>query len=264
MYASAPAPVRAHTSITLSALMVSIPLAVYTGTEDTKVTRKEFFNGDANIPLGRAVVRKDNGDVVQATDVTRMAEASNGAWVVLTDDEVAAATSPKGLAEVVSFVPVDEFDAYLTENLYQVRVKREKGKPNPAADKALSLLLAGMRERQVGALIKVAMRGPARYAILTVEGDLLMVKPSDAIRQPQPLSDVAVTAAEVAMAVSLIDAIGIGSPVITDDTAPVVQAYVDSKAQGLPTPAPVPVAPIDDLMAAFEASIKAAQEAKAA
>jgi non-homologous end joining protein Ku len=244
--------------------MIAIPLSAYTSTEDTKVVRKEFFNGDASIPLGRAVIRKDTGEVVQQSDVTRMAQASNGNWVVLTDDEMAAATT-KGVAEIVAFVPMDEFDAYLTENLYQVRVKREKGKINVAAEKALSILFSGMRDRKVGALVKLAMRGPARYAILTVEGDLFMVRSADQVRQPLPLSDVAVTAAEAALATALIDAIGIDSPVITDETAPIIQAFVDAKAGGAPAPvAPVITSAPDDLLAAFQASIDAAKAAKAA
>ena len=39
------------------------------------------------------------------------------------------------------------------------------------------------------------------------------------------------------MATALIDAIGIDAPVVTDDTAPVVQAYVDAKAGGAPAKA---------------------------
>jgi non-homologous end joining protein Ku len=51
-------------------------------------------------------------------------------------------------------------------------------------------------------------------------------------------------------------------PVITDDTAPVVQAYVNAKAKGVKAPAPVAVAATDDLMAALEASIAAAKAGK--
>ena len=73
------------------------------------------------------------------------------------------------------------------------------------------MLLGGMRVRKVGALIKVAMRGPARYAILTTEGDLRLVLSADAVRQPLALDSPAVGKPEVAMATALIDAIGIDS-----------------------------------------------------
>jgi non-homologous end joining protein Ku len=244
--------------------MVSIPLSVYTSTESTRVARKEFFQGDSSIEVGRAAIRKDTGEVIHSTDVVRMAQATNGVFVPLSDDEVAAATSPKGLAEVISFVPIKDFDNYLTEGLYQVRPKREKGKANQAIEQAFAMLLAGMKARKVGALIKVAMRGPARYAILTTDGDLLLVLPADGVREPLPIHLGNLSKAEVAMATALIDAIGIGAPVVTDDTAPVLQAFVDAKAAGMPAPAAIPVAPIDNLMAAFEASIEAAKKNKAA
>lgn len=263
MYTSlAPSPTKATTSFTLATGMLNIPLSVYTSTEETRVSRKEFFNGDATIPVGRSPIRKDTGDIIHSTDVVRMAEATNGTWVALDDDEIAACTSPKGIAEIMTFVPVKEFGAYLTENLYQVRPKSEKGKENGAAVKALSLLFAGMRARKVGALVKVAMRGPARYAILTSEGDLLMILPADAVRQAMPLTEVKFTKPEIEMATALIDAIGIDTPTLTDDTAPVVQSYVDAKAGGAPKAVAIPPAATDNLMAALEASIAAAKAGK--
>ena len=234
MYATAPAPTRATTSITLAAGLLNIPLSVYTSTESTRVERKEYFQGDANVPVGRSPIRKDTGEVIESTDVVRMAEATSGAWVALTDDEIAACTSERGVAEIVSFVATKDFDNYLTEGLYQVRPKVEKGKANPSATKALSLLFAGMKARKVGALVKLAMRGPARYAILTTDGDLRMILTVDAVRQPLALVDFKFSKPEVEMATSLIDAIGVDAPAVTDDTAPVVQSYVDAKAGGAP------------------------------
>ena len=265
MYALAPSPTRATTSITLAAGLLNIPLSVYTSTESTRVERKEYLNGDVSIPVGRSPIRKDTGDTVDSADVTRMAEATNGNWVVLTDDEIAACTSERGVAEIVTFVATKDFDSYLTEGLYQVRPKSEKGKPNPSATKALALLFAGMKARKVGALVKLAMRGPARYAILTTDGDLRMILTADAVRQPLPLADTKFTKPEVEMATNLIDAIGVDAPAVTDDTAPVVQAYVDGKAGGAPTKAAAAApAATDDLMAALQASIDAAKAGKAA
>jgi non-homologous end joining protein Ku len=261
MYALASAPTRGTYTITLSAGMVSLPLSLYTSTQSTRVARKEFFNGDTNVELGRAVIRKDTGEVVHQSDVTRMAQATDGTYVTVTDDEMADATS-KGQAEVVSFVKVADFGNYSVENFYQARPKREKNKPNPAIEKAFAMVLAGLKARKVGALVKVAMRGPARYAILTQEGDFLLVRTADAIRQTLPLDTPSLTKAEVAMATALIDAIGIDAPVITDDTAEAIQAYVDLKAKGVTPAKTTPVAASDNMMAAFEASIEAAKVKK--
>jgi DNA end-binding protein Ku len=260
MHALANVPTRATNTITLSFGLLNIELAAYTGTESTRVSRKEFFNGDANVPLGRAVVRKDNGETVDTTDVTRMAQAENGAWVVLTDDEVAACTMEKGVAEIESFVPLLDVGLYSAENVMQVRPKSVKGKVNSASGKAYALLLTAMAEREVAALVRVAMRGPARPALLTPSGDLLLVRTADAVRKPLPLPEHDFTEAEVNLAKTLIDTVGVDSPVVVDETAPKVAALVEAKAEGVEMPErPVAVAtPVDNLLAALQASIDAA------
>ena len=92
---------RASNTFTLAWGLVTIPLSVYTGTEETRVARKEFRNGDTNVPVGRmprsCVTPTATPSVIDTAEVTRMAQASNGTWVELTDDEIADCTSPKGL-----------------------------------------------------------------------------------------------------------------------------------------------------------------------
>lgn len=258
--ATAPAPVRSTTSFTLSFGLLNIPLSVYTGTESTRVSRKEFFNGDPTIEVGRSPIRKDTGEVIHQTDVVRMAQADSGAWVTLTDEEIAACTSPRGVAEVVAFVPVKEVGQYLTENVQQVRPKSEKGKVNPAADRAFGLLTTAMAKRKVMALVKVAMRGPARYALLDAKGNLFLVYTADAVRETVALNEHKFDAKEVDLAMSLIDAVGVSAPLLTDDTAPMVQSFVNDKATGVePTKAVAPAAVGVDMMAQLLASLEAAK-----
>ena len=261
----APAPARGTNTITLTVGLLPITLSTFTGTEETRVKRSEFFKGDPNISVGRSPVRKDTGEVISNDDVVRMALADNDVWVPLSDDEIADCTAPKGTADVEAFVPVKDMASYLAEGVLQVRPKREKGKANPATEKAFAVLLAGMRARKVCALVKVAMRGPARYALLTADGDLILVRTADQVRDRIPMTEVAYTKAEVTMVTNLIEAIGVDAPVITDDTAPVVQTYINAKAAGV-APAAKAAAPpvIVDVMGVLEASIVAAKAAKAA
>jgi non-homologous end joining protein Ku len=264
--ALAAAPTRATTSLTLSFGMINIPVSVYTGTEETRVARKEFFFRDTSVEVGRAPIRKDTGEVIHPSDVLRMAQAESGAWVVLSDEEIAAATMPRGMAEFVSFVPVRKRDQYLTEGVKQVRPKREKGKPNYAAERAFGLLLTTMKSLKVLALVKLAMRGPARYGLLDSEGNLFLVYTADAVRQPVEFAHSAYSEAELNMAKMLIETVGIGAPTITDDTAPAVQAFVNDKAVGVETPEAVvnDIDPSADLLASLAASIEAAKAGKGA
>ncbi len=231
--ADAPEPTRSMATITLSWGLLNIPLSLYTGAEDTNVGRKEFVDGDVNRPAGRAVIDKSTGEVVDQGRVVRMAEASNGEFVVLTDDEIASCTGVRNVAEVVAFISNTDIFNYMPNKLYQVRPKKDKGIPNPAAAKAFSLLISAMASRSVTALVKIALRGPAQYALLTATGDLLFVHTSDGVRKPLSMGLVAVTSEEQNMAQSLIDAIGISqAPHIPDVTAQAVGQYVDAKAGG--------------------------------
>jgi non-homologous end joining protein Ku len=260
----APAPSRATITITLSVGLLAVPLSVYSGTEATRVVRKEFIDVDGTwIPVGRSPVRKDDGTVIDTADVVRMAESSDGKLVTLTDDEIADCTSPKGLAEVEAFVPIKSIGTYLAEGVLQVRPKREKGRSNPAVEKAFAVLLAGMAKRKVCALVKVAMRGPARYALLNSEGDLILIHTADAVRERLPMVTVSYSKAEVDMVAALIDAVGIDTPTITDDTADAVRTFVEAKAKGIDAPVKVATpSPTIDIMSTLTASIDAAKVRK--
>jgi Ku protein len=265
--ALAPAPQRASNSFTLAFGVLNIPLSVFTGTEQTRVSRKEFLDGDCTIPVGRSPIRQDTGEVIPSDRVVRMAQASNEAWVVLTDDEIADATSTvKGVGDIVTFVPAKEVGTYLAEDQVQVRPKVEKGKPNPAADKAFALLLTTMKKKKVVALVKVALRGPARHGLLFPDGTFVFVRTADQVRAPRPLnSDIKFSDAEINLASALIDAVGTDTPVLTDDTAPAVRAFVEAKAGGVPAPVKVEADAIPlDIMAALSASIDAAKKGKVA
>ena len=261
----APAPQRSTTSFQIGWGLISIAVSAYTGTEETRVSRKEFLiDGDALVPVGRAAIRKDTGEIIDNAEVVRMAQATSGEFVALSDDEIADCTSPKGQAEIVSFVPIKDVGQYLAENQMQVRPQAVKGKVNPATEQAFGLLMAAMKKRKVVALVKVAMRGPARFALIDSEGTMTLVRTADAVRQARPLPTVTIASNQLEMAMSLIDAVGVDTPVLTDDTAPEVAKLVNAKATGKPVEVKVaPAAAAGDLMAQLEASI-AAKKGKAA
>ena len=263
--ALAPAPSRATTTITLSFGVMAIPLSVYTGVEETRVKRSEFLNADTNIPVGRAAINKATSQVVASDCVVRMAQADNGAWVVLTDDEIADCTTERGLAEVVCFVRNKDVSRYLVNNVKQVRPKREKGKANPAAEKAFALLLNVLERRKLHALVYVAMRGPAQHALLDSKGNLYLVHSADQVRQWIDLPSADISEPEMALAEALVDAVGVDAPILLDTTAVNVKRYVNEKASGItppssPTPPPVGV----DIMAQLQASIDAMKQEGAA
>jgi non-homologous end joining protein Ku len=265
--ATAPAPSRQTTSFTLSWGVVNIPMSVYTGTEATRVTRKEFITTEAGalVEVGRSPIRKDTGEVIDTAEVGRYAQAVNGEWVLLTDEEIATCTSPKGVAEIVTFVPTDEVAQYLSEGQVQVRPKTSKGKVDPSADRAFALLCLAMDSSEVVALVKVALRGPARYGLLDSTGTFTLIYTADAIRQPvsEPHGTYEFSTQELTLASTLIDAVGVDTPVLSDDTAPVVQEFVNAKSTGVVAPVIAPaVASGQDLRSQLQASVAATKAAK--
>jgi len=265
--ATAPAPTRAHTSFNLAWGLMVLPVSVFTGTEATRIARKEFTQNTAGewIPVGRSPIRTDTGEVIDTAAVTRRAQATNGEWVTLTDEEIADATSAsRGQGTIEAFIPVKNVGKYLTEGQSQIRPRREKGKSNPAAEKAFALLLTAMRKKKVVALVKVALRGPARYALLDSEGTFSLILTADAVREARPMDPISLSPAELNMAEQLIDAVGVDTPVLTDTNAPLVQRFVDSKATGKAPTVAATRQPTIDVMAGLQASLDAAKASKAA
>jgi non-homologous end joining protein Ku len=263
MQTLAPQPNRSTNSITLSWGMINIPCSVYTGTESVSVARREFVK-DTDHAVGRVSIDKVDGTVVDRADVVKMAEATSGAMVLLDDDEIAAVTTDRGLATIEGFVPVTKLGEYLTDGLLQVRPKRVKGKVDPGGNRSLALLFAAMKREKVAALINVALRGPARYALLTSDGFMRFVVTADCIRQPIDMPDGVCTMDEVAMACSFIKAMGKGTPTLIDNTARTIQAYVDSKAEGRPVVvSETPAESGPDMIQALMASIAEQKAAKA-
>jgi non-homologous end joining protein Ku len=262
--AEAKEPSRSSGSFTLSWGLVSIPLSVYNGTESTYVARKEFVDGNPEHQAGRAIVDKATGEMVDRSRVIKMAQATSGAWVVLDDDEIKACTLEKGVAEIVAFVPREQAELYVAEDRSQLRPRKEKGKLPIAAERAYSLLLTAMNLKSVYALIKFSVRGPARYGLLTTSGDLIYVKSADQVRKQLDMAWKEHDETELQLAEQLIEAVGISTPVVYDDTARKVQEMVDAKAGGAAPIAPTSEVRSDapDIMASLLASIEEAKKEK--
>jgi hypothetical protein len=168
-------------------------------------TSEEWLDDRAGRSL---VVVTDSTD-----DVTRMAQASSGQWVVVTDAELAEVYGNTGEAQVVSFVPVTDAGRYVTDGILQVRASKDKRAAAQAANEhAFSLLLSGMRNRQVHALVRFVVRVGPRYGLLTADGDMFTIIPAEAVRAARLLPVVEHDVAELDMMSQFIDAIALAEP----------------------------------------------------
>lgn len=264
----AEAPFRSNGTITLSWGTLAVSLSLYTGTEETTLGRKEFVTNESDPdwvvtdhPAGRATIDKITGDIVDNSRVVRLSEANNGAWVAVTDDEMASIVGVRNVAEILAFVPANEARLRYVPSAYmQLRPKKYKGVYDPASAKAYALFLEALNLKGVWALVNLATRGPARYGLITETGDFLYVHATDEVRKPVPMSLPVVDPAHLDMALQLIDAIGVMmAPELPNKTAEGLRALVNAKAGGVIVglPAEPPATPEVDLMATLQASIEA-------
>lgn len=275
MFRTAPAPSRSTNSFTVSLGLLHIPVSVFTGTEETAVKRSEFVTVDGELhPVGRTSYDKITSQVIDddsGLSVQRYAyDVATDSWVMLTDWEIEQCTMPKKVAEVLTFVPLTKLaTSYLAIGMAQVRAKTTglKGAQKAHAERAFGLFLAGLKARKVAALIKVALRGPARFAAITPDGDLLWLQASDGVRESAPLPKAVYTEQEMALVGTLIDTVGKSAPVIVDDTAQRITQYVAEKAERAGRPVAEPInddLPVqEDLIAALVGSIDLVNQAVA-
>jgi non-homologous end joining protein Ku len=271
MHRIAQAPSRSHNSFTLSFGLLNLNLSVLTGTEDTKIVRKEFLNApDGLHEVGRCSYDKATSEVLDDNSPSVMKYAWDEAtqtWVMLSDWEIEQATFPKKVANIATFVPLTKLrQQYLVKGMAQVRAKTSglKGAQVVQAQHAFSLLLSAMKQRKVAALICVGLRGPAQYAAITPEGDLLWLHPADGIRQPAPLPVSLHSDAELNMAMALIDAVGVETPILIDTTAHAVATYVAAKAQRMAEGKDEPVVVENDVTPVTESLVAALAQSIAA
>lgn len=230
-------PSKATSNLTVGFGLVQIPIALYSGTDDgAKVRRSQFTDtGDpvGNRPYNKATGEDYTGPIVKKVQLDAVTA------VELTDEEVEAVTGGPvaGMATIETFIPLSEIGStYVATSVNQVRPQRltKAGKhfPNPGAERSFMLLCAAMAEAGVAGLVKIALRGPSRYAALTPDGQLLMLAFAQEVRADLPLPEVELLDAELALARQLIEGVGTSTPVLNDDAGVKLNEYVAAKAAG--------------------------------
>lgn len=261
MKALAPEPTRSTSTAVISLGLITIPVSLYTSTQSTGFTRKEF-TATGN-PVGRKQFDKETGEDVDPSEIVKKAVASDGeTWVEVNDEEIAAATTLADTAKVEAIISVDELRAdYFVDKLYQVRPKAEK-KGGAAIERAFSLLMQSLAKRNEAAIVRLPMRGNvARVAAITGDGYLAILNFTDGMRAERPLPVVELTDAELDLADKLLDGIGSTLPDMHDVTGEQVQKFIDAKAAGI-APEPkvaVAAAPTGDLAELLALSLAAGE-----
>jgi DNA end-binding protein Ku len=246
--------------------MVSIPVRLYSATEDRDVSFHQVHEEDAGRVRYRRVCEECGEDVAYA-DIAKGYELPSGETVLLTDEDFANLPLPTTkTVELVAFVPADQVDPLALARGYY----RE---PEAAGRKPYELLRAALERTQRVGLAKIAVRSKESLAVLRPRGNLLalqtMVWPDEVRKAQFDVLDreVAVSDAESRMADTLIEAMSgdFAPEEYHDGYREALLSVIEAKTTGQVFPAraaPEEPAPSVDLITALQASVEAAKAAR--
>jgi DNA end-binding protein Ku len=247
--------------------LVSIPVKLYTATEEKDVSFHQVHRSDGGRIRYKRVCQLD-GEEVQYADIAKGYELPSGETVVITDDDLAdlPLTSSR-VVDVLSFVPLEQVDPIYFAKSYYLE-------PDKTATKPYVLLRDALEKADSVALVKVAIRTRETLATLRVRDGVLVLETMvwpDEVRTPDFAfldDDVTVRPQELAMAESLIESMtaDFDPEQYHDEYREALEQVIEAKVEGREI-VEQPVQEEDtgsvvDLMAALRASVAAAKKGR--
>jgi DNA end-binding protein Ku len=249
----------------LSFGLVNVPVGLYPATAEKTIRFHQFEAGTAD-RIRYKKVNERTGDEVDQKDIVRGVDLGGGDYVLLTDEELAAAEPVKSrLIELTDFVDLGDIDPVYFRTTYYLAPEGE------AAEKAYALLRSVMAEAKKIAIGTLVMRNKEYPVAIRPDTDVLLLETlyfADEIRRPdQELPglphQVELSDKETAMAELLVQSMeSPWDPTRYEDTHRAkVESLIDEKRQGheIVTEAPARPAKVVDLMEALSASIDEAR-----
>jgi DNA end-binding protein Ku len=241
---------------------VDVPVKVYAAVESKSVQFRELHEPDGS-EIRHDLVDPD-GKPVDRADVVKGFEVAPDEYVVLSDEEIKAASAPKRKAvEIEHFVPRDQIDPDFYDRPYYLA-------PQDGTQEAYALLRDALERAGRAGIGRVVLRAREQLvAVLPADGMLRMHTMRfadelvDAGKLDVPSARRKPDERMVKMAGSLVETLSARfDPKRHHDTyRERVLDLVERKAKGerIETEAAAPPEPSDDLMNALEASLEAAK-----
>jgi len=251
--------------------LVNVPVKLFSATSPKDVRFHQLRRSDASRIRQKRVSAAD-GEEVPYEEIVKGYEIGPDQYVVVEPEELMA-LDPKATQtiDIEEFVSLDQIDPIYFENAYYLV-------PDKRAEKAYALLAAAMAETGKVAIAKFVMRTKQYLAAVRPSGHALVlstmlyadeVVPAASLDGLPDSDDVELSEREMQMAEALIDSLtsdAFDPAKFHDDYRERVLELIDAKAQGhtiVAAPAPETGARVVDMMAALEASVKAAKERRA-
>ncbi|MEV2243647.1 Ku protein [Streptomyces sp. NPDC049970] len=247
--------------------LVTIPIKVVSATEDHSISFHQYHRED----MGRIRTRKVceiDGEVLTQEQIGKGYEVAKDRTVPVTDEELDRMPLPTAKAiEIVSFVDADSIDPVRIGDSYYLAVDGQ------VAAKPYTLLRKALERSEKVAVAKFAWHNRERLGLLRVRDDAIVLHSMrwpDEIRSPESLAprETELDEDEIERAVQLTDSMGLDDiSGFRDRYREALEELIAAKSEGKPLPA----APggeeeepgkVMDLMAALNASVKAAKETR--
>lgn len=250
---------------TVSFGLVSIPVKLYSATEEKGVSFRQVHDADGGRIKYKRVCSID-GEEVAYRDIVKGYELPDGDTLVLTDEDFSQLPlATKRVIDVLQFVPLEQVDGIYLSKPYFLAAEGPGTKP-------YVLLRDALESAGRAALVKVALRNRESLAVLRPKDGALLVQTMlwpDEVREAAPFApeeDVVVRDQEVAMAQSYIETLSADfDPTgFSDDYRVALEELVEAKINGREVSEPEEQedtgGTVVDLMAALRASVEAAQK----
>ncbi|MEU0306524.1 Ku protein [Streptomyces cyaneofuscatus] len=247
--------------------LVTIPVKIVSATEDHDVHFHRVHLADMGRVRTRKVCEIDD-HVVSQDEIGKGYEVSKDQTVAVTDEELEQMPLPTAKAiEIVAFVDADTIDPVRISDSYYLAVDGQ------VAAKPYTLLRKALERSSKVAVAKFAWHGRERLGLLRIrEGAIVLhsMKWPDEVRDPQELAPRAVEVGEeeIEQALQLADRMTIDDlSGFRDEYREALEDIIAAKADGKPLPSPGEgekknAGEVVDLMAALNASVKAAKESR--
>jgi DNA end-binding protein Ku len=259
---------RAIWSGAISFGLVNIPVKLYSAVS-RKTVHFNQLDATTNSRVKQKRVSAETGDEVPFERIVKGYELAGGSSVIVTDDELAA-LDPKAVRtiDIDEFVEQSEIDPIFYDSAYYLSPDK--------ASKPYALLARAMEETGKVGIARFVMRTKQYLAAIRPQDGRLLLSTmvyADEINDPleigelADLEDVDLPEKEVAMAAQLIESLAADfEPGKFHDTyREAVLELIEKKASGEEIIAPAAEeepAKVVDLMAALEASVAAAKDAR--
>ncbi|QGG96425.1 non-homologous end joining protein Ku [Actinomarinicola tropica] len=252
--------------------LVTVPVKLFSATEDKDIRFHQFERGTGERVRIRRVAEGTDREV-EFGDIDKGYEVTKGQYVIVTPEELESVDPGRSKTiDIEDFVGLEEIDPVYFQSTYVV------APANEAAARPYKVLQMAMERSGRAAIARFVMRSKQHLAVVRpVEGRLLLetlyfsdeVRAVDDIRELGYLDEAGEPRdREIEMAEQLLDSLTTEwEPSRYEDTyRERVLELIESKAEGrtLVTEEEEESAPVIDLMAALEASVKRAKEGRAA